>query len=150
MSRPYDPRSALIGRRNGILMMERQKRREAVPQGLVDATGESLPSTATETRPATCCVLLLAFMNQHPMVPEDFHNVPRTRKGIEEYVRPDGGVYLGAFELPKDPFGTVLVWGDPNMTREQAAAASLAYRQKVVEHAGLVHTDPRVPISAAH
>lgn len=128
----YDPREALLGYKQGLKALMRKADREKVPQGLVDVSGKEL-HTEVETGPATVCILLLAFLNRHPMVPDDFHNVPRSKKGIESYVRPDGGVYLGTYELPKDPGGAVMVWGDANMDPHKAAAASLAYRKKLQE-----------------
>lgn len=128
--RTYDPRSAFLGMRSGLKALAKKAKREERPSGLVTAKGEVIESVVS-TGPATCCVLLLAFAKSAPMVPDDFHNVPRTKEGIESYVRPDGGIYLGSYELPNDPGGVVLVWGDPAMSQEQAAAASLAYRKKL-------------------
>lgn len=127
--RTYDPRSAFLGMKAGMKALAKKTKKES-PKGLITVSGEALNPTVS-TGPATCCVLLLAFAKDAPMVPDDFHNVPRTKEGIESYVRPDGGIYLGAYELPNDPGGVVLVWGDPAMTQEQAVAASLAYRKKL-------------------
>jgi hypothetical protein len=103
------------------------------PKGLVSVHGDLL-SPVTDVGPQTCCVLLMALTAKAPMVPDDFHNVTITKAGLEAYVRPDGAIYLGAFELPNDPYGTVCVWGDPAMSFQQAAAASIAYRRKLLDH----------------
>lgn len=134
MSDAYDPRSAYLGLQQGLKTLQSQATAAQPPVGLIDVHGAPV-SAQVDTAPKTCCVLLMAFMHRHPMVPDDFHNVPRTKAGIEAYVRPDGAIYLGAYELPKDPFGTVLVWGDPALTQAQVAAASIAYRKKVVDTA---------------
>ena len=132
MAETYDPKSAYLGMRAGMKALAKQAKRDEVPSGLVMASGEQY--TPTVTRGAdTCCILLLAFAKRAAMVPDDFHNVPRTKDGISAYVRPDGGVYHGAYELPNDPGGVVLVWGDPAMSQEQAVKASLAYRRKLHE-----------------
>lgn len=128
--RTYDPRSAFLGMKAGMKALAKKSKKDAPHKGLISVSGEDLVPTVS-TGPATCCVLLLAFAKGAPMVPDDFHNVPRTKEGIEAYVRPDGGIYLGAYELPNDPGGVVLVWGDPAMSQEQAVAASLAYRKKL-------------------
>ena len=128
--RPYDPKSAVLGMREGMKALAAKQKRSEPPRGIVSMSGEQMTPTVS-TGPATCCVLLLAFLHNSKMVPDDFHNVPRTKAGIEGYVRPDGGIYLGAYELPHDPGGVVLVWGDPAMSQEQAVKASLAYRKKL-------------------
>lgn len=128
--RPYDPKTAVLGMRDGMKTLAKQAKRTEIPRGIISVSGEQMTPTVS-SGPATCCVLLLAFAKNAQMVPDDFHNVPRTKEGIEAYVRPDGGIYLGAYELPNDPGGVVLVWGDPAMTQEQAVAASLAYRKKL-------------------
>ncbi len=130
MADTYDPKTAFLGMRAGIKALAQQSKRTELPKGLIKASGEQYTPTVS-TGPETCCVLLLAFAKNAQMVPDDFHNVSRTKAGIEAYVRPDGGIYLGAYELPNDPGGVVLVWGDPAMSQEQAVAASLAYRKKL-------------------
>lgn len=143
--RTYDPRTAFLGMRTGLKQLTAKAKRADAPRGLVNLSGD-ITTPAISTGPATCCVLLLAFAKDAPMVPDDFKNVPRTKDGIANYVRPDGGVYLGAFELPHDPGGVVLVWGDPAMSQEQAVKASLAYRRKLHEtmelHSGLRTSAP--------
>lgn len=129
----YDPRSAFLGMKQGMTALAKQSSAEAVPQGLIGVDGAPL-TPLISTTPQTCCVLLLALVHKSPMVPDDFHGMDVNKKNIERYVRPDGACFLGAFELPKDPYGTVLVYGDPAMSFEQAAAASLAYRQKLLDH----------------
>lgn len=132
MTKTYDPRSAFLGMKEGLRLLKSKSERQQVPLGLVASDGSAMASTQPKG-PATCCVLLLGFINRHPMVPDDFHNVERTSDGIKQYVRPDGGVFLGTFELPKQQGSAVLVYGDPSMTQEEAAAASLAYRRKLQE-----------------
>ena len=132
MKQDYDPKSAVLGYREGLRQLLRKAERDEAPHGLIDKDGTAYHA-AESSGPATVCVLLLAFLKRHPMVPGDFHNVERTKQGIENYVRPDGGVYLGTYELPKDPGSAVMVWGDPAMGPVKAAAASLAYRKKLTD-----------------
>lgn len=128
----YDPKSAVLGLREGMNALKAKQKRHAIPKGIVGLDGAEI-SPKIETGPATCCLLLLAFLHKHPMVPDDFHNVPLSKAGITEYVRPDGAIYLGTFELPNDPGSAVLVYGDPAMSQAQAAAASLTYRRKITQ-----------------
>jgi hypothetical protein len=106
-------------------------RGQPVPVGLVNEQGIEIHPLA---KIETCCILLLAFTAGSPMVPDDFHNVPKSGTGLREYVRPDGGVYLGSFEAPNDPGGCVVVYGDPMMTEKQAVQASLRYRRKLMQN----------------
>lgn len=131
MTDTYDPKSAFLGMKSGMRTMQAHAKTQEVPQGIVGMDGKLMAPTIS-LQAQTCCVLLLAFLNRAPMVPDDFFAVPLTKDGIEAYVRPDGAIYLGTFELPRDPGGAVMVWGDPALSYEATAAASIAYRQKLV------------------
>lgn len=98
------------------------------PGGLVDAQGIEIPE---RPRIETCCILLLAFVSGSPMVPDDFHTLPKSAAALKDYVRPDGGVYLGSFQAPNDPAGVVVVFGDPMSSQRQAVQASLRYRRRL-------------------
>jgi hypothetical protein len=92
--------------------------------------------TVTE-RPATLCFLLLQFTTPNNSLPEDFFNLPREKgksgAALKAHVRPDGGVFLGAFEAPTDPAGVVVVFGDPLMRESEAVQVSREYRTMVTK-----------------
>lgn len=139
----YDPRRALLGMREGMKQLKARQKAERAPSGLVDANGQMVAAPTEAPKPSTYCFLLLAFAHGSPMMAEDFHNVPKNGAGLKAHTRPDGGVYLGTFELPKDPGGAVVVFGDPDMSREEAAASSLAFRQQFldfVQHQQIIPT----------
>ena len=128
--KPYTPM--------GVLNLLKSKG-VAVPVGkdfgkkanLVDAGG--VPIYERPAVPETCCLLLLAFMNGSNMVPDDFHAIEKSGVGLKAYVRPDGGVYLGAFQAPQEPDGVVIVYGDPAMTTAQAGKIAMHYRARLIE-----------------
>lgn len=73
---------------------------------------------ATNSGPIPCAVLLRSLVEKGP-VPDDFLSLG-SALAIREHKRPDGAVYIGAFELQGDRSSVVLVWGPPSMTDEQA------------------------------
>lgn len=101
---------------------------------MADTSGDSggRPAASPSASPAACALLLLAFMNGSSMVPDDFSAVGKTADELRSYVRPDGGVYLGAFEVVDDPGGVVVVFGDPAMSRAEAQDIALHYRAQLV------------------
>jgi len=132
MSDPYDPRGALTVvqdaiRRNTPVIHGEDGR--PMGGGLVDEEGNAY---APQVRPETVCFLLVQWCAGLAVIPDDFHNVPKTAGGLREHVRPDGGVYLGLFETPADPAGAVVVYGDPLMDIKDAMRRSLQYRAKVL------------------
>ena len=127
---PYSPMGVL-----GML----KKKGVPVPVGkdfgkkasLVDKAGT--PVYEKVTVPETCPVLLLAFTQGSKLVPDDFHNVEKTGKALRAYVRPDGGVYLGAFQPYGEPDGVVVVFGDPAMSQAEAQKIALHYRDRLIQ-----------------
>ena len=83
--------------------------------------------------PEPCAILLLAFTKGSKMVPDDFHNVGKSGAALKTYVRPDGGVYLGAFQVQGEVDGIVVVYGDPAMSTGAAQKIALRYRQRLME-----------------
>lgn len=122
---PYDPTSALRVVRDAL----RAQSKGTDPSGLLDEHGD--PVYTVSARPETLCLLLKAFTDDAGALPEDFKDVPHTAAGIRTHERPDGGVYIGAFDAPKDDLGVVLVYGDPAMSIERAVNYSLAFRKKL-------------------
>lgn len=122
--RPYDPKSALR------LVKDAMRSKPTVEvKGLLKADGKPVYEAAK--RADTLCVLLLGFVHGTAVLPDDFDTVERSAKGLKAHVRPDGGVYLGAFQTPHDPAGVVVVYGDPLMEMQDAIRASLVFRKGV-------------------
>ena len=127
---PYNPMN--------VLSMLKSKG-VAVPVGtnfgkkasLVDAHGEALYEKLGVIE--TCPVLVLAFMNNSPAVPDDFHGVDKTGAALKAYVRPDGGVYLGTFQAHHEPDGMIVVFGDPAMRQSDAQRIAMHYRTQLME-----------------
>lgn len=126
----YDPR--------GVLTMLKNKG-VAVPVGtnfgkkstLTDAAGD--PVYEAPKPIATCAFLLLAFTNGSQLVPDDFHGIEKSGKALKAYVRPDGGSYLGAFQVANEPDGVVVVFGDPATSTEEAQRVAMHYRTVLQE-----------------
>lgn len=124
----YDPRSAL--------RMFRKAKQDGTAiaveaSGLVDASGT--PAAAPVTRPQTLCVLLVGFVFGTSVLPDDFDRVEKSAGALKAHTRPDGGVFLGAFEMPHDPAGVVVVFGDPLMEMRDVIAASQRFRADLLE-----------------
>ena len=97
----------------------------------------------------TCAVLLLAFTKGAKMVPDDFHNVEKSSFGLKAYVRPDGGVFLGAFQAHGESDGVIVVFGDPMMSTGAAQKFAMQYRAQLMErYAGEVALDELGPFAA--
>lgn len=94
---------------------------------LLDAAGDVVKI------PEPCAILLLAFTKGSKMVPDDFHNVEKTGAALKTYVRPDGGVFLGAFQVASEHDGVVVVFGDPAMSTGAAQKIALHYRARLLE-----------------
>ena len=126
-SQPYSPMGVLsMLREKGVVSAGANFGKKAAT---VDAFGAPVFPKTIET----CPILLLAFTERSPMVPDDFHNVERSGKGLREYVRPDGGVFLGAFQPAGEKDGVVVVFGDPAMSQGAAQRIALQYRQQLIE-----------------
>ena len=115
----YDPKSVLPAFRKAGLGMPRVTAKKAEP------------TYSIKPGPATLCFPLMAFVMSAPALPDDFHNVTRSSDGLKSYVRPDGGVFLGLFELPNDPQSTIVVFGDPLMELAEAKRVSIQFRRRL-------------------
>lgn len=89
------------------------------------------PLTEIRHGPATLCLLLRGFAEQGTVLPDDFDTVERSASGLKGHVRPDGGVYLGAFETKHDPAGVVVVFGDPELDSRDALRAAAVFRARL-------------------
>lgn len=103
----YNPRSAIGAAIRGMDGYVKQHSKPA-PVELVKPTAA-----------APCAVLLRSIVEGGP-VPDDFANVPKTADGLRSFVRADGAVYRGAFELQGKPGSIVMVWGDPSLSMKGA------------------------------
>ena len=113
----------------------------------VDASG--VPVYEKVKAIETCAILLLAFTKGAKMVPGDFHNVPKTGAALKTYVRPDGGVFLGAFQAHGESDGVIVVFGDPMMSTGAAQKVAMQYRARLREqYAGEVALDELGPFAA--
>lgn len=77
------------------------------------------PIISTTEKSAPCAVLLKSFTDD-VMLPDDFNSVGKSGAAIKAYVRPDGAVYQGAFQMQGQPDSVVMVWGDPSMEPDEA------------------------------
>lgn len=128
----YDPTNAL----KALVRAGRQVSRPSMTSGgELQAAGK--PLYETQPRPDTLCFLLLQFTTPNNSLPEDFYNIPREKgkssAALKAHVRPDGGVFVGAFEAPDDPAGVVIVFGDPLMSENEAVKMSQQYRKQVTQ-----------------
>ena len=94
---------------------------------LLDAAGDVVKI------PETCPILLLAFTKGAQIIPDDFFGLEKSGQALRNYVRPDGGVYLGAFQAAGESEGVVVVFGDPAMSLEQAQRIAMQYRGQLME-----------------
>lgn len=94
---------------------------------LLDAAGDVVKV------PETCAILLLAFTNGSSMIPDDFTGLEKSGRALRAYVRPDGGVFLGAFQARGEPDGVVVVFGDPAMSQGAAQRVAMTYRERLME-----------------
>ena len=61
----------------------------------------------------------MSFLENGPM-PDDFKALPKTSEALKAHVRPDGGVYRGAYELQGTPGSVILMYGPANLTAQRA------------------------------
>lgn len=115
----YDPRDAI--KRATRSMNSYVKKHERPVQLLTDkANPGDVPLTSVATEPGVCVVLLKSLTEGlSTVVPEDFHAL-RSADSIQSHVRPDGAVYLGAFELQNTPESLCLVYGPASLLPEKA------------------------------
>jgi len=116
----YDPKSALK------IFANHARAQRAVNRLTIGASKDPYEG---RQKAETLCVLLASFVNGSAVLPDDFDTVEKTGKGLKAHVRPDGGVFVGAFELPHDPTSVIVVYGDPLMDGKEAVYASLSFRR---------------------
>lgn len=102
-----------------------------VTKQIVDAAGD--PTMRPAPIPETCCILLLAFTQGSTMIPDDFAGLEKSGRALRDYTRPDGGVFLGAFQPKGEPDGVVVVFGDPAMSQGAAQKLAMTYRARLIE-----------------
>lgn len=81
---------------------------------------------STTTGPIPCAVLLRSLTEKGP-IPDDFTAL-QSAAAIKSHIRPDGAVYLGAFEVQGDRSSVVLVYGPATMSTEDAERVAIAER----------------------
>lgn len=118
----YNPLKAIRG---ATKAMNHRLREE----GHVVQTGDSL-ATTTHTEAAPCCILLRSLTDGGP-VPDDFNRLKLSGASLKEHVRPDGGVYLGAFEVQGQKDSLVIVYG-PLRLKDKAERLSILERPALV------------------
>lgn len=84
-----------------------------------------------KAKPEPLCFPLMAFVERSRNLPEDFHGLAPSSQSLKAHVRPDGGVFLGLFELPNQEGSGIVVFGDPLMARDEAIGVSIAFRRKL-------------------
>lgn len=89
------------------------------------------PAYDLKARAPFFCFPLMAFAMRDEHLPQDIKDLPTSSKSLKEHVRPDGGVYLGAFELPDDAGSTIVVYGEATTTQDEAKQASILFRQRL-------------------
>lgn len=135
----YDPKSAAWALARH--MKQRQQATAENPSSLlpqlVDESG-----TAFKKAPDSVVFFLLEWLGGGLKLPEDFATVGTSAKALKEHTRPDGGVYLGAFDLKDAEGSTVIVFGDPLMDEPHAIQLTHAFRKHHAEQAAKLGTGP--------
>ena len=103
----YDPRTA-----GKLAFNARRAARPSAPAAIVD---DATTLTAQSAKAAPCAILLRSLVEDGP-VPDDFRALV-DKRAVQQYVRPDGAVFRGAFEFDGLPDSLVLVWADHTLTR---------------------------------
>jgi hypothetical protein len=114
----YDPRDAI--KRTTRAMNSYVKKHERPIQLHSDTNVGDVALTSTATEPGVCVILLKSLTEDiRTVVPDDFHPL-RTALALQEHVRPDGAVFLGAYELQNTPDSLCLVYGPASLLPEKA------------------------------
>jgi hypothetical protein len=93
--------------------------------------GTSVPEAESEPVQAPLlCFPLAAFTTYDDSLPPDFRMVERSGSGLKNHIRPDGAVFLGLFEIPKEPHTGIVVFGPQGTSSQIANAVSQQYRQE--------------------
>lgn len=98
-----------------------------------DVPAEPVDLPPPESEPVQApllCFPLAAFTQYDDSLPPDFRTVERSGTGLKSHVRPDGAVFLGLFEIPKEPHTGIVVFGPQGTKPEIANAVSQQYRQE--------------------
>jgi hypothetical protein len=154
MSKSYDPRDAI--KRATRSMNSYVKKHERPVQLLTDkANPGDAPLTTTATEPGVCVVLLKSITEGLArVVPDDFQSI-RSADDIKAHVRPDGAVFLGAYELQNTPESLCLVYGPASLLPEKAERLATLERPALMRRHEQAHlgpfaapTQPIAPLSA--
>lgn len=146
----YNP---LDGLKNAKRAMDTYVRKHERPVQLVSDNPGDVPVTSTATDPGVCVVLLKSLTEGLKVVPDDFLTLT-TAEAIKGHVRPDGAVYLGAFDLQNTPESTVLVYGPASMNPEKVERLAtlerpaLTRRHAQAQLGPFANSTPSAPLSA--
>jgi hypothetical protein len=128
----YDPTSALKAVRDALKQYEPSPARGRLLGPDEKPIGQPIaPAYEMKEGPAVLCFLLREWAEGQCALPDDFDDLPKSGKALKEHVRPDGGVYLGAFDSQGDPLGVIIMFGDPALPLRQAIDLSLEFRAHV-------------------
>lgn len=145
MSKSYDPRQGI---KNAVRAMNTYVKKHERPE-LITGEPKNLPDVGLASvaqEPAPCVVLLRSFTDgNRDIVPDDFFAL-RTAKDLQAHVRPDGAIYLGAYELQNTPDSLCMVYGPASMTSEKAERLATLERPALMRR----HTQAQLgPFAAA-
>jgi hypothetical protein len=127
----YNPKRALKLLKSA---MQERKAERASTGGLVNMVGKEY---APRRKAEVVCFFLLEWLGGglDEYLPDDMKramicaaNVP-IGEALRRHERPDGGVYIGSFELPDAPGSMVVVFGDPLMERQEAIVMTHQFRK---------------------
>ena len=102
----------------------------SVPRGTSVSESETSEQAQEPVQAPLLCFPLSAFIHNDPGLPPDFQSVERTGQGLKQHLRPDGAVFLGLFEIPKEPHTGIVVFGPPNTSVGIANQCSQQYRDE--------------------
>ncbi len=79
------------------------------------------------------CLHLKSWAAGTSVLPDDFDTVERSSRGLRTHIRPDGAMYLGAFEFAgdEDGLGVIVVYGDPKMPIEEGREHARRFRHQL-------------------
>jgi hypothetical protein len=97
--------------------------------------------TLVATEPGVCVVLLKSLTEGHKIVPDDLQTL-RTGTAIKNHTRPDGAVYLGAFDLQNTPESTVLVYGPASLAPEKVERLATLERPALMRRHAMADLGP--------
>lgn len=122
MSKGYDPKRAIRG---ATKAMNSYTSKHTPPS-------ERPLTLSSNGAPVPCAVLLRSFTENGP-VPDDFKGLPKTSAALKAHVRPDGAVYIGAFQSQGAKDSVVLVYGPAKLTEKRAEEISCLERRALIK-----------------